>query len=46
MIADPFGERLLHVSTDGLIVDTVDLEQLEMSYLLDMRVKGDKFVYL
>ena len=45
MIADPFGERLLHISTDGLILDTVDLEQLEMSYILDMRVKGDK-IYL
>ena len=45
MIADPVGERLLHVSTDGLILDTVDLKQLEIGYILDMSVKGD-VIYL
>ncbi len=45
MIADPFGERLLHISTDGLILDTVDLEQLGIGYILDMRVKGNT-IYL
>lgn len=45
MLADPIGERLLHVSTDGLILDTIDLEQLGISYIFDMRVRGDK-IYL
>ena len=45
MLADPVGERLIHVSTDGTILNTVDLKQLEIRYIFDMSVKGD-VIYL
>lgn len=45
MLADPVGERLIHVSADGRIVDTIELAPLGIGFVLDMRGKDDK-IYL